>query len=433
MLNALTVWLQRAEIPDKYLSYTVEALAFCLLLLTCWISFQIGKIFLLRWIRYIVKKSENTFDDHLLKNRVFEAISHFIPAILLMKLSGKLPNTGQFLQSTSQIYLCIAVFIAFNAFLNSIDSYYKTLEISKRRSIKSYLQILKLLLAIFVIIYLLASLANTSPWTFISGLGALSAILLLIFKDAILGFVAGFQLAANNMIQIGDWIEMPKYQADGEVIEVSLTIVKVQNWDKTITTIPAYALVSDSFKNWRGMSESGGRRIKRSIHIDISSIRFLEKNDLDKLKQIQILQPYLNQKLEEISREYTAHENPPISGQEENSILLRSTRLNRRNLTNIGTFRAYIVSYLQKHPKINQNMTSLVRQLQPTETGLPIEIYVFCIDKAWSNYENIQSDIFDHLLSILAEFDLRIYQSPSGYDMQNGFTKFSGAQNVGND
>ena len=231
-----------------------------------------------------------------------------------------------------------------------------------------------------------------------------TAVLLLIFKDAILGFVAGIQLSANNMIHIGDWIDMPKYGADGDVIDITLTTVKVQNWDKTISTIPAYSLISDSFKNWRGMSESGGRRIKRSINIDMNTICFCDEQMIEKYRHIQYIADYIDAK----KREIDEHN---IAANVDDSELV-----NGRRMTNIGTFRAYVIAYLKNHPKINRDMTFLVRQLQPNENGLPIEIYVFSSDKVWANYEAIQADIFDHILAAVPNFGLRVFQNPTGSD-----------------
>ncbi|MGB7453231.1 MAG: mechanosensitive ion channel domain-containing protein, partial [Lysobacterales bacterium] len=239
-----------------------------------------------------------------------------------------------------------------------------------------------------------------------SGIGALTAVLMLIFRDAILGFVAGIQLAANKMISNGDWIEMPKYGADGDVMEVTLTTVKVQNWDKTITTIPTYALISESFKNWRGMQDSGGRRIKRSINIDMNSIRFCNEEMLNRFGKIQYISEYIDTKKHELEafNKATKVDNASLA--------------NGRRMTNVGTFRAYVEAYLQNHPMINLQMTFLVRQLQPTEYGLPIEIYVFSKDQVWANYETIQADIFDHILAVIPEFDLRVYQNPTGSDFR---------------
>jgi miniconductance mechanosensitive channel len=252
----------------------------------------------------------------------------------------------------------------------------------------------------------LSLVLGRNPFVLLTGLGAMTAVLMLIFKDAILGLVAGVQLSANRMVSLGDWIEMPKYGADGDVIDVALTTVKVQNWDKTITTIPTYALISESFKNWRGMSESGGRRIKRAVQIDIASIRFCDDDMLARYARIQHVSKYLADKQDELTRWNADHG------------VDASSAANGRRLTNVGTFRAYVVAYLRHHPLIHQDMTFLVRQLAPTAEGLPIEIYVFSRDQRWSYYEDLQADIFDHVLAVAREFDLRVFQRPAGSDFR---------------
>ena len=300
--------------------------------------------------------------------------------------------------------ILVGVFV-YDSFLNSVTDIYNNYEISRQKPIKGYIQIIKIITYIFVAIFVIATLMGRSPWVLLSGLGAMTAILLLIFKDSILGLVAGVQLSVNDMVRIGDWIEMPKYGADGDVIDVSLNTVKVQNWDKTISTIPAYALISDSFKNWRGMSESGGRRIKRAVNIDMASIKFCDAEMLERFQKIQFIKDYIEKKKDEL-----AQHNKKLN-------IDTSTLVNGRHMTNIGTFRAYIQAYLKNHPKIHQNMTFLIRQLKPTEHGLPIEIYVFSNDQNWVNYEGIQADIFDHILAVVPEFDLRVFQSPTGHDI----------------
>jgi miniconductance mechanosensitive channel len=247
---------------------------------------------------------------------------------------------------------------------------------------------------------------DQSPWLLISGLGAVTAVLLLIFKDTILSFLASLHIVMYDLVRVGDWIEMPKYDADGDVIDIALHTVKVQNWDKTITTIPTYKLIEDSFKNWRGMQESGGRRIKRHLLIDQKSVKFCDEEMVERFKKIQLLSPYLNQKKEEIE----------VFNKEHN--IDTSVLINGRRMTNLGTFRAYVTAYLKGNELISKDMTFLVRQLQPTPEGLPLEIYVFSRDTAWANYEAIQADIFDHLLAAISFFDLRVFQRPSGYDLE---------------
>lgn len=272
--------------------------------------------------------------------------------------------------------------------------------------LRGLLQTVKLIASILTAILAVSLLMDKSPLILLSGLGALSAVMLLIFKDAILGLVAGIQLSANNMLAVGDWLEMPKYGADGDVVDIALTTVKVKNWDKTITTIPTYALISDSFKNWRGMSESGGRRIKRSIHVEMSSVCFLSKEQLLELKKAQLLSDYITSTILSIEKENTDKKADMTAMQ------------NGRRMTNVGTFRKYLVSYLKNHPKIHQEMTLMVRQLEPTSNGLPIEIYAFTNTTSWSAYEDIQSDIFDHIIAVLPAFSLRIHESPTGNDIR---------------
>jgi miniconductance mechanosensitive channel len=302
--------------------------------------------------------------------------------------------------------MVIVILLVIDAVLNALHEVYMRLPIAEGRSIKGYIQVVKIVFYFIAIILLISIFSGKAPKTLIASLGALAAVLLLVFKDTILGFVASIQLSANKMASIGDWISMPKYNADGTVIDISLNTVKVQNWDKTIATIPTYALVSESFNNWKGMEESGGRRIKRSINIDMKSVRFLDREQIEKFRNYHLLKDYINTREKEIE-EYNK------------SLRLNSSMVtNGRKMTNLGTFRKYLENYLLNHPKIHNDMTFLVRHLQPTERGLPVEIYVFSNDQEWANYEAIQADIFDHILAIMPEFDLRVFQNPTGDDFQ---------------
>ena len=273
--------------------------------------------------------------------------------------------------------------------------------------LRGVLQSIKLIATLVISLLIISVLMGKSPLILLSGLGAVSAVMMLVFKDPILGLVAGIQLSANNMLALGDWLEMPKYSADGDVIDISLTTVKVRNWDKTITTIPTYALISDSFKNWRGMSESGGRRIKRSLYLEISSVRFLDDEELQRLEKINLLFPYLDDKSKEL-RLYNNDE----------QVKNLSMAINSRRLTNIGTLRAYMVAYLKSHPRIHQRMTLMVRQLAPGPNGLPMEVYAFTKTTVWAEYEDIQADIFDHFLAILPVFGIRAHETPTGHDLR---------------
>ncbi len=297
-------------------------------------------------------------------------------------------------------FILISLFILSNISRIVNDIYIET-EISRSRPIKGYLQGILIIAYILGFILMLAVLFDKSPLLLLSGLGAMTAILMLVFKDTILSFVAGVQLTSNDLVRVGDWIEMPQFNADGDVVEIALNNVKVQNWDKTVTVIPAHKFLESSFKNWRGMQESGGRRIKRNIMIDVKSIRFLTADDIAAYKRIKLLQNYLDEKAADLA-EYNKSAGEDV---------------NQRRLTNVGTFRAYLSEYLRANPYIHKGMTFLVRQLQPGSEGLPIEIYVFTNDTRWAVYEGIQADIFDHLLAIMPEFDLKLYQRPSGHDV----------------
>lgn len=374
------------------------------ILITAWISNFLVKRFALNFIRTLTRKTNTKTGKYLLEEKFFHRLSHLAPAFVISATSGlaftEHTSLVGLIDNSVNLYLVFIGLWIVDAVINTTLKLYQHSELSNKLPLKGVCQAIKIIINASGVIFILSILLDKSPLYFFSGLGALTAILLLIFKDAILGLVAGIQLSVNNMVRPGDWIEMPKYGADGDIIEVSLTTVKVQNWDKTITSIPAHALVSDAFKNWRGMSESGGRRIKRSIFIDISSIKFLDQSKLTELKKVDLLHDYLNAKLEEIGET-----DKPAS---------EEFCLNQRNLTNIGTFRAYCLAYLRANPSIHKdNMTFLVRQLAPTEKGVPIEIYVFVKDTRWVHYEGIQGDIFDHLLASLHTFDLRAFQLPS--------------------
>jgi miniconductance mechanosensitive channel len=328
--------------------------------------------------------------------------------VIYLSASGVLEGHDAWIEAVRQgalIYMVMAGVWVLDGVLNAISDVGSEATAARELPVKSFVQVLKLVLYLVAAISVLSLVIGKSPFLLLSGLGAMTAVVMLVFRDAILGFVAGIQLSANRMVSVGDWIEMPKYGADGDVVEVALTTVKVQNWDKTITTIPTYALISESFKNWRGMSESGGRRIKRALNVDMRSIRFCDEDMLRRFARIQYVADYLARKQAEIA---TWNDAQGVDF---------DAAANGRRLTNIGTFRAYIVAYLRHHPMIHQDMTFLVRQLAPTPAGLPIEIYVFSRDQVWANYESIQSDIFDHVLAVASEFDLRVYQQPSGGDV----------------
>ncbi|ACL04023.1 MscS Mechanosensitive ion channel [Desulfatibacillum aliphaticivorans] len=355
--------------------------------------------------------TKTTLDDVLVEHKVFRRLSLLAPALVvhfaLPLLAAGYPQARLALQGGLRLYFIITGMLVITALINALHAMYQNLAVSREIPLTSIVQVVKIAVYFIALILGISVVFNKTPVYFISGLGAMTAVLLLVFKDPLLGFVAGIQLIYNKMLKHRDWIEMPKYGADGDVEEITLTTVKVRNFDKTISTVPTYALISDSFKNWRGMQESGGRRIKRAIHIDMNTIKFCTEDMMQRFSRIRYISKYMEDKGVEL-----AEHNAALGSDGENKI-------NCRQLTNIGTFRAYVSAYLKNHPLVHPDMTFLVRQLPPGENGLPLEIYVFCIDKVWANYEAAQSDIFDHLLAILPEFDLGVFQNPTGRDMRN--------------
>lgn len=315
------------------------------------VSNYIARRILLKAVHMFVRKSRTSWDDALASRKVFTRLSHIAPAMVIYATAGIIPQFESFLQQISLVYMMLVGLFVWSAFLSATVDIYQTYEVSREKQIKGYIQVIKIVSSVLVAVFVVATLIERSPWMLLSGLGALSAVLLFIFKDSILGLIASIQLSANDMVRRGDWIEMPRYGADGDIIDVSLHTVKVQNWDKTITTIPSQALISESFKNWRGMEQSGGRRIKRAINIDMNSIKFCSKELLDRFERIQLLAKYITSRKEEIEKH-----------NREKSID-SSTLVNGRRMTNVGTFRAYLVAYLKDHSKIHQKMTFLVRQL----------------------------------------------------------------------
>lgn len=407
MIGRLDHWLVEqgvAESISGYLSWLLLAVAILLLAV---VANLIARRVLLGAVAYLVSRTKTKWDDALLHHKVFVRASHIAPALVIYFAAYLLPPLQEYLQRFSMVYMIFAGMLVLNSFLNAAVDIYHTYDVSREKPIKGYVQVTKIIVFVFVGIIALSTMMNRSPWLLLSGLGAMTAVLLLIFKDSILGLVASVQLSSNDMVRIGDWIEMSKYGADGDVIDVSLHTIKVQNWDKTITTIPAYALISDSFRNWRGMKESGGRRIKRAVYIDMTSIRFCDDEMLERFSRYHLISDYVESRRREIDQ-YNKERNVDAS-----------EIINGRRMTNIGTLRAYIAAYLRDHPQVRQDMTFLIRQLPPGPQGLPLEIYVFSADQVWANYEAIQADIFDHILATLPLFDLRVYQYPSGYDLQS--------------
>ncbi len=371
------------------------------------VSWLVVRHVVVRGINLGLRRTKNRWDDAIIEHRVLEAAAWLAPILVVYFGAKAFPPVQPVAERASQALAFVVIVVVADRLLSAGLSIYNQYPISRKRPLKGWIQIVKIFLYTMGGITALCVLIDQSPWALLSGVGAMTAVLLLIFRDTILSLVASLQLVSNDMVHVGDWIEMPKYEADGDVIEIALHTVKVQNWDKTITTIPTHKLVEESFKNWRGMAESGGRRIKRAIYIDQSSIRFCDDDLIRRLSSIQILRPYIETKLkelEEYNKSRGVDDTQPVNG---------------RRMTNIGTFRAYCVAYLKEHPKIRKDMTFLVRQLPPTPQGLPLEIYVFTNDTVWANYEGIQADIFDHLLASIPEFDLKVFQKPSGFDVRS--------------
>ena len=371
----------------------------------------VAKRIILRVVTAIARRSRFDWDDVIVEFNVVGRLVQVIPALVIfvgVSFVPDLPDSVDTLtRNVAMAYMVLVLTLAATALLSAGSHIYAALPIAKDRPLKGFVQLVQIVVWIFGAVLIIATLLDRSPLLLLSGFGAMTAILLLVFKDTILSLVASVQLTAQDMVRVGDWIEMPQFGADGDVIDVQLHTVKVQNWDKTITTIPTHRLISDSFRNWRGMSESGGRRIKRAIHIDLTSVRFQSDDEIAHFRRFALLKDYIAEKLSELE-DYNA--GLPTEVDDE---------VNRRRLTNIGTFRAYAFNYLKHHPMINQGMTLIVRQLAPGPEGLPLEIYCFTTTTAWADYEGIQSDIFDHLVAITPEFGLRLFQKPAGHDLQS--------------
>jgi len=379
------------------------------LLLIAILADLVAKRLLLVAIRAVVTRTRSDWDDALLEHKVFGRLAQIIPAIIIYSGVDFLPGVSEadqaVVHNVAGAYMILVIVLTLAAVLSAANHVYESRPIARLRPIKGFVQLAQVAIYILGAILVIAALIDRSPVILLSGLGAMTAVLLIVFKDTLLSLVASLQLTGQDMIRVGDWLEVPQFGADGDVIDVALYTVTVQNWDKTITKIPTHRLISDSFKNWRGMSESGGRRIKRSINVDFNSIRFLTDEEVQRFKDFALLKGYIDAKEAELNAYNEALDAPGESG------------VNLRRLTNIGTFRAYIYNYLKHHPKIHDRMTLIVRQLQPGTEGLPIEIYCFSNDIDWAAYEGIQADIFDHIGAIAPEFGLRLYQRLAGADL----------------
>ncbi len=412
-------WLEGQNLSDVTTTIIVRGSCFLAVVLFAILVHFLLRATLVRLIKTLIRRSKFKWDDRFIESGVIARLSHLAPWLIMGTLGraalAGLPQPGAWLEVFLKLYFLFIALSVLKAILRAVELVMAGTKRGAGLPMKGFTQAIMLVAYLIGGIILISILLNKDPDTLLTGLTALTAVLMLVFKDAILGFVAGIQISVNQMVRIGDWIEMPKQGADGDVIDVSLTTVKVQNWDKTISTIPTYALISESFKNWRGMSESGGRRIKRSIFVDMQTVRFADEEMLEHWKKLRLLKPYLDSKLEEI-----ADENQSLG--EDLGVLG-----NGRRLTNVGTFRAYCAAYLRASRQINQNMTFLIRHLQPTENGLPIELYVFTASTDWGVYEGVQADVFDHLLAIMPQFGLRVFQSPSGCDLRDAVASLASA------
>jgi len=381
---------------------------FCILILVAILAYIIAKHVVVRGIRHLITKLKFANHDIMSQHSVIRRIANIVPAIVIMNGIVTVPHLSakmvSFVQMAAQAFIFLTIALAIGELLNIFNLVYQRNPKSRNKPIKGYLQLIKLIIFIVCGLMILGTFLKKDVFTLLAGFGAMAAVLMLVFQNTILSLVASVQISSYDMVRIGDWIEMPSLNADGDVIDMSLHTITVQNFDKTFTTIPTNKLVTDTFKNWRGMSQAGVRRIKRSLYIDQSSVHFMSEAEQSKLKEFLLLDQYLDHKSTELI--------------EFNQKLSNTSPCNQRRLTNIGTFRAYVELYLNQHPNISKHQSLIVRQLQPTEKGLPLEIYAFSNQIAWKDYEAIQSDIFDHLIAILPEFGLKIYQAPSGYDMQ---------------
>jgi miniconductance mechanosensitive channel len=399
-------WLENVKTWFEAYPWLFQLIIAAGIILVSYFAFWITNKYVIILLQNIARRSKTHFDDAIIESKLVKRLAYFIPLLLIFNLAFLFSDIEDWIRRIASLVMIFMAIRAVEAFLYAVNSYYETLPRSKERPIRGYIQIVIILAYIFGIIFMIGLLTGQSPWVLVSGLGALTAVILLVFRDTILSFVSGMQITNYGLVHVGDWIEMPQYGADGDVIEIALHTVKVQNWDKTITVIPTHKLTSDAFKNWRGMKEAGGRRIKRPIYFDQNSIKFCDNAMMDKFESIQLLSDYIKQKKEELAQYNSEHH------------LEDNHQIHRRRLTNIGTFRIYAEKYIKHHPKINQNLTQMVRQLEPGPNGLPMEIYCFTNDTVWQNYEAIQGDIFDHLLAVVQEFELNIFQNPSGRDFR---------------
>ncbi|MFY0663384.1 MAG: mechanosensitive ion channel [Natronospirillum sp.] len=408
MQQRLKIWLLEQGIPSAEL-ISVLAMLGLIILISIVLHLMLHKG-VVRLLETLTRDSRQVWHAALFERKLFNRLALTVQGVIIHAQAGlwlPLESTiRQSVQTLAQLWILALALLTFFALLDTLLSLSTRSKATRNLPLRGIFQSLKLAAAILTIILIIALLIGKSPVILFSGLGALTAVLMLVFKDPIMGLVAGIQLSANNMLQVGDWLEMPKYGADGDVLDINLTTVKVQNWDRTITTVPTYALIADSFKNWRGMSDSGGRRIKRSVRIDGTSVHFLADEELERLRKAQLLTDYIEEKVADIAQDNAANRVDP------------SSPVNGRRLTNLGTFRAYLTAYLKANKGIHAEMIQMVRQLEADANGIPLEIYAFTNQTGWVDYEGIQADLFDHIFAVLPEFGLRLHQAPTGSDFQ---------------
>ena len=392
----------------KYLSLIILTI---IVIIVCFVIFKVSKKVVDIVISKYIKKSKSKFDDILYEKNFYKIVAHTIPVVIIYFVAPFYEEYAHIVKAIADTYLILVLVQLVVAVLDSIDELYKSYEISKTKPITGVLQVVKVVVYIVAGIIVVANIMGENPLGLLGGIGALSAVFSLVFKDPILGFVAGIQLTSTDMLRVGDWISVPKYNAEGDVTEIALTTISLVAFDRSTVTIPNYSLITDSFINYRGMFDSGGRRIKRSFYVDINSIKLCTQEMLDDYKKIDLIRDYIIEKEKDITAHNTKLDVSP------------GEKVNGRSLTNIGVFRVYLQKYAENHPKLHKDMTLMVRQLGPEETGVPIEIYAFTNTTNWVEFEDIQSDIFDHVLSVADEFYIRLYQRPSGYDIQYNITK----------
>ena len=408
-------------LQDRPWLATVTYLAGVLLL--SWLSYLLAHRILVRLAAHLMRSSRARWDDAIVDRRVIHRAANLLPAVVIYLAVPFVPGIPAFVavvtRNVALAFMILTIALAISALFAAINDIYLASDRARTHPIKGYLQVAQIIVFVISILLMIAVLIERSPLLLLSGFGAMTAVLMLVFKDTILSLVASVQITTNDMLRVGDWIEMPQLGADGDVIDIALHTVKVQNWDKTITTIPTHRLISESYRNWRGMEDSGGRRIKRAIHLDQTAIRYLTPEERARMQRVSLLSDYIASKQAELE---TFNASLTEQGQEP---------VNTRRLTNLGTFRAYVEAYLRHHPRVHQGLTLLVRQQPPGPAGLPIEIYCFTNTVKWAEYEAIQSDIFDHLLAIVPEFGLRVFQQPTGADIERGFAVVSSERGSG--